>query len=122
MRSLPWRDRHIRDHPRTIENYTSELRLFNADRFGIGLMVEPAIRVVVPRRIAGSDIEWHVQAASDLVEDFLLEFCVGCRWLPGCSKFACRYLQWNLNCQTRISLFLALQLSAPKHTFALLLA
>jgi hypothetical protein len=54
--------------------------LLDADGFVASLVIEPAGGVVVPRRIAGGHVEGHVQAADNLIEDFLLELLVcGCR-------------------------------------------
>ena len=57
-----------------IQYGTFKMRLVNADRFEVGLVIETAGGVVVSRRIRGSDVERHVQAAGDFVEEFLFEF------------------------------------------------
>ena len=55
--------------------------MLDADRFEIRLMVEPTARVVVARAVSGRDVERHVQAAGDLVQDLVLELRVGRRRL-----------------------------------------
>jgi hypothetical protein len=46
------------------------VRLIDADRFEVRLVVEPAGGVVVARRIARRDVEGHVQAAGEGVTIF----------------------------------------------------
>ena len=60
-----------------VQDYAFEVRLVNADRFVVGLVVESTRRVVVARAVACRDVERHVQAASDLVEDLMRELGAG---------------------------------------------
>jgi hypothetical protein len=64
-----------------VEDDSFEVDLLDPDRLEVGLVVEPAGRVVVAATVAGRDVERHVQAAGDLVEDLLLELGVGRRGL-----------------------------------------
>ena len=64
-----------------VEDNGFEVDLFDADGLEVGLVVEPAGRVVVPTAVARRDVERHVQAAGDLVEDLVLELGVGRRRL-----------------------------------------
>ena len=60
-----------------IQNNALDVRLLDTDRFEIGLMIEPARGVVVARAISCRDVERHVQAAGDFVENLVLEFRIG---------------------------------------------
>ena len=60
-----------------IENNGFEVDLLDPDRLELGLVVEPAGRVVVTATVARRDVERHVQAASDLVEDLMRELGAG---------------------------------------------
>ena len=61
-------------------------RLVDADRFEVGLMIETTGGVVVRGAVAGRDVERHVQAAGDLVENFPFELGVCPGWLSGVVK------------------------------------
>ena len=60
-----------------VENNGLEVRLLNTYRLEVGLVVEPAGGVVVAATVARRDVERHVQAASDLVEDLMRELGAG---------------------------------------------
>ena len=57
------------------------MSLLDPDRLEVHLVIESTGGVVVARGVSGGDGERHVEAASDLVEDFSLKLTVGRRGL-----------------------------------------
>ena len=79
-------DKHRLVEPRlqdAIEHGKLQVVLLDADALVVHLVVEATAGVVVPRGVASRDIERHVQAAGDLVEDLALELAERCRRLLG---------------------------------------
>jgi len=81
----PWRHGKMRPKSRrliepgedAVEDDGLEVELLDPDRLEVGLVVEPAGGVVVATAVARRDVERHVQAASDLVEDLMRELGAG---------------------------------------------
>ena len=67
----------------SVEYDDTHVCLVNTDRFVVGLVIQPTRGVVVPAAVAAGHIEWHVQAAGDLVQDFFLELRIRGRRLLG---------------------------------------